>query len=123
VREAGTNALLQQNVYYADGTRRQVNRGGGDVSRYYYDGLGGVGAPPNQEIIETGNDGGGYAGDQIIRRYIRLPGSVDEVLVMIDYTLDASCTNSNGANCERWAHQNLEIRISISCYIYLDIRW
>jgi RHS repeat-associated protein len=98
VREAGTNALLQQNVYYADGTRRQVNRGGGDVSRYYYDG--------DQEIIETGNDGGGYAGDQIIRRYIRLPGSVDEPLVMIDYTLDASCTNSNGANCERWAHQN-----------------
>jgi RHS repeat-associated protein len=98
VREAGTNALLQQNVYYADGTRRQVNRGGGDVSRYYYDG--------DQEIIETGNDGGGYAGDQIIRRYVRLPGSVDEPLVMIDYTLDASCTNSNGANCERWAHQN-----------------
>jgi hypothetical protein len=115
VREAGTNALLQQNVYYADGTRRQVNRGGGDVSRYYYDG--------DQEIIETGNDGGGYAGDQIIRRYVRLPGSVDEPLVMIDYTLDASCTNSNGANCERWAHQNLKISISISCYIYLDIRW
>jgi hypothetical protein len=69
------------------------------------------------------NDGGGYAGDQIIRRYVRLPGSVDEVLVMIDYTLDASCTNSNGANCERWAHQNLKISISISCYIYLDIRW
>jgi RHS repeat-associated protein len=47
-----------------------------------------------------------YAGDQIIRRYIRLPGSFDEPFLMIDYGLNASCTNSNGANCERWAHQN-----------------
>jgi len=25
---------------------------------------------------------------------------------MLDYTLDASCTNSSYAACERWAHQD-----------------
>jgi RHS repeat-associated protein len=84
-------------VYNGEGNRR-YKRVNGVYTQFSFDG--------DQEIIETGNDGGGYAGDQIIRRYVRLPGSVDEPLVMIDYTLDASCTNSNGANCERWAHQN-----------------
>jgi len=93
VREAVTNALLQQNVYYADGNRRQVNRGGGDVSRYYFDG--------DQEIFETDNAGGSYTANSITRRYVRLPGSVDEALLMIDYTGACGATG-----CERWAHQN-----------------
>jgi len=88
-----TNALLQQNVYYADGNRRQVNRGGGDVSRYYFDG--------DQEIFETDNAGGSYTANSITRRYVRLPGSVDEALLMIDYTGACGATG-----CERWAHQN-----------------
>jgi hypothetical protein len=97
--------------YWADGARRRKSYGGG-ASTFYYDG--------DQEIAEYSDPGG--TGATLTRRYIRLPGSVDEPLLMIDYTLDATCTNSNGGNCERWAHQNLEIRISISCYIYLDIR-
>jgi RHS repeat-associated protein len=83
---------------WGDETMRYVYTGG-VVSRYYFDG--------DQEIAETDNVGGvQFADNNIVRRYIRLPGSVDEPFMMIDYTLDASCTNSNGANCERWAHQN-----------------
>ena len=50
----------------------------------------------DQEIAE-------YSGATMLRRYIRLPGSVDETFLMIDMTLDASCTNTNYATCERWA--------------------
>ncbi|HXI85855.1 MAG TPA: RHS repeat-associated core domain-containing protein, partial [Parvularculaceae bacterium] len=66
---------------------------------YYYDG--------DQEIVEMDNTGN-PATDHILRRYIRLPGSVDEPILMIDYTLNAGCTTAAGGAlaCERWAHQN-----------------
>ncbi|MEO1137802.1 MAG: hypothetical protein AAFW68_14560, partial [Pseudomonadota bacterium] len=54
----------------------------GAASRYYFDGLAGVGAPANQEIVETYNSGGNdFKDNKTKRRYIRLPGSVDEVLL------------------------------------------
>jgi len=40
------------------------------------------------------------------RRYIRLPGSVDEPILMIDHTLNGSCTTTSYAACEVWAHQD-----------------
>lgn len=65
------------------------------MRRFYYDG--------DQEIFETGN-----LATEVRRRYVRLPGSVDEPLLMIDYTLSGACTTAAGgaAPCERWAHQN-----------------
>jgi RHS repeat-associated protein len=77
--------------YYADGTRyfKQYN---GATAIFYYDG--------DQEIYER--DGTGAA----VRRYIRLPGSVDEALLMIDYTLNGACTTVVYSACEVWAHQN-----------------
>jgi len=66
--------------YYADGTRRSkvVNNAGANVLVYWGD----------QEIVE-------WLGANEVRRYIRLPGSVDEPFLMIE----------NGAT-ETWAHQD-----------------
>ncbi len=36
---------------------------------------------------------------------MRLPGSIDEPFLMIDFTL-GGCTNTSYATCEVWAHQN-----------------
>ncbi len=69
--------------YWGDGARRAKTYNGA-TSDFYYTG--------DQEIAE-------YSGGTIDRRYVRLPRSVDEPLLMIDYTLPA---NDN----ERWAHQN-----------------
>jgi len=85
--------LLAQNVYYGDGARRYVNSASGGLRRFYYDG--------DQEIAEYN-----AANTNIVRRYVRLPGSVDEPFLMIDYA-GACTTAANGAaSCERWAHQN-----------------
>jgi len=53
----------------------------------------------NQEIAE-------YVGTNLRRRTIRLPGAVDEALLVIDYTASSACTNASYALCERWAHSN-----------------
>ncbi|MEO1137337.1 MAG: RHS repeat-associated core domain-containing protein, partial [Pseudomonadota bacterium] len=57
-------------------------------------------SPADQEILET--DGAGAAQ----RRYVRLPGSVDEPFLMIDFTLNGACNDNSYAPCERWAHQD-----------------
>jgi len=77
-------------AYYADGNRRIAY-----AKRFYYDG--------DQEIAEYDNAWPFSAGT-LQRRYIRLPGSVDEAILMIDYTLNGSCTNTSYAACEVWAH-------------------
>lgn len=76
VRDAAS-VLLAQNIYYADGTRRYLGSASGGVRRFYYDG--------DQEIAEYDS-----ADAALVRRYVRLPGSVDEPFLMIDYTLSAS---------------------------------
>ena len=50
----------------------------------------------DQEIAE-------YSGTTLLRRYVRLPGSVDETFLMIDVSLSGSCTTSSYAACEVWA--------------------
>lgn len=55
----------------------------------------------DQEIVEYNG-----ANTAVNRRYIRLPGSVDEVLLMIDHTLSGSCTVTSYSACERWAHHD-----------------
>jgi hypothetical protein len=92
VYQGGT--LLAQSVYYGDGNRR-YKYAGGTWSNYYYDG--------DQEIYETSSTGAK------LRRYVRLPGSVDEPFLMIDYAVSGACTTAaNGASaCERWAHLSL----------------
>ena len=49
-----------------------------------------------QEILETDNIGGvgNLAGSNVLWRYVRLPGSIDEAILMIDYTLG----NPGGGN-------------------------
>jgi hypothetical protein len=80
-------------AYYGDGNRRVAAD-----ARFYYDG--------DQEIAEYDAAWPLSAG-KLVRRYVRLPGSVDEPMLMIDYTLSAACTTAAGgaAPCERWAHQ------------------
>jgi RHS repeat-associated protein len=90
VYEVG-GAQLARYVYNGEGNRR-YKWSGGDYVSLFYDG--------DQEIAELSSSG------VMLRRYVRLPGSVDEPLLMIDYTLDAACTNASAANCERWAHQD-----------------
>jgi len=68
--------------YYADGARREKTAGAS--SQFYYWG--------DQEIAE-------YNGAALLRRFVRLPGSVDEPFLMIDQSLPAN-------DRERWAHQN-----------------
>ena len=87
--------------YHADGSRREKTALGAVTQFYYMGGLGYLDEEDtqfaaDQEIAE-------YSGATLLRRYIRLPGSVDETFLMIDLTLDASCTNTSYATCERWA--------------------
>jgi RHS repeat-associated protein len=96
VTDAG-GASLSGHAYYGDGTLRLRFGGGSSASRFYYDG--------DQEIAEYDSAWPMNTGT-LLRRYIRLPGSVDEPFLMIDYTLDASCTQTSAATCERYAHQN-----------------
>jgi len=81
-------------------TLSSVIGGATTESRFFYSWMG-SGAPSNdQEVLETDNASGNDLGaNGVLRRYIRLPGSVDEPFLMIDYTLPA---NDN----ERWTHQN-----------------
>ncbi|MEM9013513.1 MAG: RHS repeat-associated core domain-containing protein [Pseudomonadota bacterium] len=85
--------------YHADGTRRQKTAAGSTTEFYYMGGLGylddaDTAFAADQEIAE-------YNGSTLLRRYLRLPGSVDEPFLMIDYT-GAGCSSG----CETWAHQN-----------------
>lgn len=45
-------------------------------------------------------------GGVLERLYVRLPGSVDEPFLMVDFTRSPSCTTSSFAACEVWAHQD-----------------
>lgn len=63
------------------------------ATRPYHDG--------DQEIVEYNN-----TNTAVNRRYVRLPGSTDEVLLMIDHTLSGGCTTTSYAACERWAHHD-----------------
>ncbi len=84
LRSANDNggAALGAYAYYADGARKSKTAGGA-TSEFYYTG--------DQEIAE-------YAGATLTRRYVRLPGSVDEPFLMVDY--------SSGSGVESWVHQN-----------------
>ena len=87
--------------YHADGSRREKTALGATTQFYYMGGLGYLDEKDkafaaDQEIAE-------YNGTTLLRRYVRLPGSVDEAFLMIDLTLDASCTTTSYATCERWA--------------------
>lgn len=75
---------IAQYIHYADGARRYKNTGG-TTTRFFYTG--------DQEVLETGS-----ATNDLRKRYIRLPGSVDEPLLMLDYIANPS----NPA--EVWAH-------------------
>ncbi len=88
------DTALSNLYYYADGTLRLAT----GMGRLYYDG--------DQEIAEFTDPWPLGGGDEWLRRrYVRLPGSVDEPFLMIDFTL-GGCTNTSHANCEVWAHQN-----------------
>ena len=87
--KTASGASIATYLYYADGSRR-AKVVGSATSRFYYTG--------DQEIAEY--DGAPIGTDKIVRRYVRLPGSVDEPIVMIDY-------NSSGSETSRqYAHQN-----------------
>jgi len=100
IREAVSNEKLGGFINYADGTMRYHNNAASGTSRFYYDG--------DQEIAEY-NSAWPLANGAIGRRYLRLPGSVDEPFLMIDYTLDASCDPLDDATtgpCKIWPHQD-----------------
>jgi|GEM_PF-697100 len=78
-------------AYYADGARR-AKLADGVLNRYYYWG--------DQEILETD---GGFPGI-VTRRYVRLPGSVDEPFLMIEYEAGQQGCGTTG--CDVWIHQD-----------------
>ena len=71
-------------LHYADGNRRSKDVGG-TTNRFFYAG--------NQEILETGDQT-----SDVQRRYVRLPGSLDEPMLMLDYRSNPS------SPAEVWAH-------------------
>ena len=88
--------------YGADGSRRSKTAFGATSTYYYMGGLGYLDEEDtqfaaDQEIAE-------YAGGTLVRAYVRLPGSVDEAFLMIDFTLNGACATSSYGACERWAH-------------------
>lgn len=94
-------SVISSYLYNPDGTRRRKFEAGLS-DHIVHDG--------DQEIFELHHDlavsGPDWTSWSPSRRYIRLPGSVDEAFLMIDYTADASCTNNAYGPCERWAHQD-----------------
>jgi hypothetical protein len=68
-------ATIAHYISYADGNRR-YKWANGTITRFLYAG--------DQEIMETGS-----SWTDVLRRYVRLPGSVDEPFLMFDYTLPA----------------------------------
>ncbi len=57
--------------------------------------------------METANNANwNLDANTVTRRYVRLPGSVDEAFLMIDYTINASCTVNNDNTCAIYVHQN-----------------
>ena len=90
--------------YHADGSRREKTAQGATTQFYYMGGLGYLDEEDtqfaaDQEIAE-------YDGTTLLRRYVRLPGSVDETFLMIDATLSGSCTLTSYAACEVWAQSD-----------------
>ena len=79
--------LLAEYSYGADATRRTktVHSSSVTVSHFWYTG--------DQEIMETSASGA------TMRRYVRLPGAVDEAILMLDYTAGSTPN-------EVWAHMN-----------------
>ncbi len=90
LRAANDNggAALGAYAYYADGSRKSKTAGGA-TSTFYYD---------CDPIAESCQEIAEYDGSTLLRRYLRLPGSVDEVFLMVDLTL------SGGQ--QRWPHAN-----------------
>ena len=83
--------------YHPDGSRRQKSHAGNNTLHYYMGGLGYLDAEDtafaaDQEIAEANASG------QLLKRFIRLPGSIDEAFLMIDV--------SGGTPVETWAHMN-----------------
>ncbi len=81
--------------YHADGTRREKSHNGTTRTYYYMGGLGYLDAgdtafAADQEIAEYSDSG------TLLRRFIRLPGSIDEAFLMID--------ESGASPVETWAH-------------------
>ncbi|HXI86973.1 MAG TPA: RHS repeat-associated core domain-containing protein [Parvularculaceae bacterium] len=93
VRSSPGGTVILQSWPWADGTMRAVSVNGVS-SRFFFD--------RDQEITETDNSAGPqFADNHVLRRYIRLPGSVDEPFLMIEYD------PSTGAETRRlYAHQN-----------------
>ncbi len=78
--------------YHADGSRREKTHNGTTSTFYYMGGLGyldeqDTAFAADQEIAE-------YQGGVLKRRFVRLPGSIDETFLMIDVS----------AGTETWAH-------------------
>jgi len=96
-----TNGASQEIIatyrYNPDGTRYKKQTPTMGSARYYYTG--------DQEILET-NDAAGNNLDAniVLRRYVRLPGSVDEAFMMIDYTSGNPDGGEDGK--ETFTHQN-----------------
>ena len=77
---------LAEYSYGADATRRtKTVHSSSTVSHFWYTG--------DQEIMETSASGA------TLRRYVRLPGAVDEAILMLDYTAGSTPN-------EVWAHMN-----------------
>jgi RHS repeat-associated protein len=95
--------------YHADGSRREKSHAGQATQFYYIGGLAYLDEDDtefaaDQEIAEYDSSSG--SGAALLRRYLRLPGSVDEAFLMIDYTLNGACNDNDYAACERWPHQD-----------------
>ena len=74
-------------VHYADGNRR-YKWANGTVGRFYYSG--------NQEIYETGSSTSDKRS-----RYVRLPGIIDEAILMLDYKTSQTSPKNVWAHWDR----------------------
>ncbi|MFC2954177.1 RHS repeat domain-containing protein [Marinicaulis aureus] len=89
--KASGGATLTTYYLHPDSTMRQKSSAAG-VANYYYSG--------DQEILETDNAAGAeLASNNVTRRYVRIPDSIDEAFLMIDY-VSSGCSSG----CETYAH-------------------
>ncbi|MEM9494689.1 MAG: RHS repeat-associated core domain-containing protein [Pseudomonadota bacterium] len=86
-------------THYPSGEIASVKNGATREAVFYYD------PATGEEIAE--HDGGWPINTGTAERiYLRIPGSVDEPFLMIDYEADPACTLSSSLTCERWAMQD-----------------
>ncbi|WP_031556500.1 RHS repeat-associated core domain-containing protein, partial [Parvularcula oceani] len=90
LQDSASGPTVATYLHYADGNRRQKSVTGSGHTAFFHAG--------DQEVLETGGTTWPFPSGTVLRRYVRLPGSVDEALLTVEYE---DCAQAKG--CLRYA--------------------